>query len=88
MESDTALVRSDSRVELYSEAAVYLNLAVIVYPRYTKHDLSLRLNDPLEYACVDKILSLFSNRLECLEDLCYSLNELGLAGISFFYSLL
>ena len=82
VESDTALVGSDSRVELYSEATVYLNLTVVVYPRNTEHDLTLRLNDTLENACIDEVLSLLSNRLKSLKDFSNGLDELRLAGIS------
>ena len=87
MKSDTALVRTDRRVELDTEASVYLNLAIVVYPRNAEDDLSLRLNDSVEYACVDEVLSLFSNGLKSLKNLCNCLNELRLAGISLLYSL-
>ena len=82
MKSETALVGSDSRVELNSEASVYLYLAVVVNPRYAEDDLSLRLNDALENACVNEILSSLCNRLKALENLGYSLNKLGLTLIS------
>ncbi len=85
MESDTALVRSDCRVELYTETSVYLYLAVVVNPRYTEHKLSLRLNDALENACVDEILSLFCNGFKSLKYFSNSLKELGLCGISLLY---
>ena len=65
------------------ETSVYLYLAVVVNPRNAEDDLSLRLNDSVENACVDEVLSLFSNRLKGLENLSYRLNELRLAGISF-----
>ena len=87
VESDTALVRTDSGVELDTEASVYLNLAVVVYPRNAEDDLSLRLNDPVEYACFYEVGSLFSDRLKCLKNLCNCLNELRLAGISLLYCL-
>ena len=47
METNAALIRSDSRVELNSETAVYLNLAVIVNPGNAEENLSLGLNDSL-----------------------------------------
>ena len=50
MKSETALVRTDSAVELYAEAAVNLNLAVVVNPGYSEHDNSLGLGDSLENA--------------------------------------
>ena len=87
VESDTALVRTDRGVELDTETSVYLYLAVVVYPRNAEDDLSLRLNDSVEYACVDEVLSLFSNRLKGLKNLCNCLNELGLAGVSLLYGL-
>ena len=87
VKSDTALVRTDRRIELDTETSVHLNLAIVVHPRNAEDDLSLRLDDPVENACVDKILSLFSNGLKGLKNLCYSLNELGLAGISLLYGL-
>ena len=83
VKSDTALVRSDCRVELNSETSVYLSLAVVVYPGYTEHNLSFRLNDSLKYACVNEILSFFNYGLKALENFCYCLNEFGLACISF-----
>ena len=83
MKSKTALVWSDSRVELNSETSVYLSLAVVVYPGYTEHDLSFRLNDSFEYACINEIRSFFNYGLKALENFRYCLNEFGLACISF-----
>ncbi len=86
MKSDTALVGTYSRVELDPETTVYLDLAVVIYPGYSEYYLSLGLNYSLEHACINEILSLFSNRLECLENLGNGLYEFGLAGISLFNS--
>ena len=85
-ESDTALVGTDSGVELYAEAAVYMVLAVVVYPGNTEYNLSLGLNDALKNACLNKVGSLLYNRLNALEDLCNGLDELGLACVSLLYS--
>ena len=82
VKSDTALVRSDSRVELYSETAVYLYFAVVVYPRHAENDLALRLYYSVDNSCLYEVRSALYNGLEGLEDLFYSLKKLGFAGIS------
>ena len=85
MKSDTALVRSDSRIELYSVTAVYLNLAVVVYPRNSEDDLTLRLNESFHNACIAKAGILIKNGLNCFETLSYCLKKLRFAGVSLFY---
>ena len=50
METKTSLVRSDCTVELYTIALVYLNLALIIYPRNTEGNDALRLNQTLQNA--------------------------------------
>ena len=45
MKTQSALVRADSAVELNTEAAVYLDLAAVVYPWNSELDDSLRLDD-------------------------------------------
>lgn len=82
VKSDTALVRTDCRVELYSETTVYLYLAVVVNPRNTENDLSFRLNESVKNACLNEIGSLVDNGLEGLNNLCNSLNEFGLTLIT------
>ena len=87
VKSDTALVRTDSGVELYSESTVYLNLAVVINPGNTENDLSLRLTESGENACLNEIGSLFDNRLEGLDNLCNCLNKFGLALVALLYCL-
>ncbi|MNI01034.1 hypothetical protein D3C73_538560 [compost metagenome] len=45
METKSTFVRSDSAVELNAETTVYLNIALIVNPRYAESDQSFWLND-------------------------------------------
>ena len=44
MQTDTALVRSDRTVELYTVTGIYLNLTFIVNPWYTEFELSFRID--------------------------------------------
>ena len=85
VESETALVRSDRGVELYSESAVDLHLAFIVHPAYSELDKSLGLDDPVEYACFHEVGALCRDGLERLKHLSHSLLEFGLVGVSFAY---
>ena len=48
METDTALVRADSVVELNTIADVVLHFALIVHPGYTECHDAVRLNHPLD----------------------------------------
>src|SRR5690606_34389597 len=48
VEPQAALVGAERRVELDAEAAVDLDLPVIVHPRHPEDDLPLRLADPLD----------------------------------------
>ena len=48
METETALVRSDGTVELYTETSVDLNFAFIVNPWYTEHNNTFWFNDSLK----------------------------------------
>ena len=48
MKTKTTLVRSDSVVELYTVTGVDLNLSLVIYPRNTEFDLSVRLAQTLQ----------------------------------------
>ena len=45
-----ALVGADGAVELHAEAAVDLDLALVVHPGHAEHDLALGLHDALQDA--------------------------------------
>ena len=47
VQTDTALVRTDSAVELTAVACVYLNIAVVVHPGHTEGNHPLRLGNAL-----------------------------------------
>ncbi len=50
MEAQAAFVRPDGAVHLDTEAAVDLDVALVVKPRHAEHKHALRLYDPLENA--------------------------------------
>ena len=83
MEAKAALVRSDSGVELYTVAAVDLNLAVVVNPGNAEHDNALGLYETLNKAGCFPFGMLGNDELEALEDLFDCLKELGLTGMVF-----
>ena len=77
MEAETALVRTDGRVELNSVAAVYLYLAGIVNPGDTEAYETLRVCHAAEDIVFDKLGALLDNLLKRSENLFYCLNKLG-----------
>ena len=79
--SETALVRTKRTVELNAEAAVDLDLAVVVHPRNSEHDLSLRLGDSLDESHLLVLGVRIKNRLQGSQNLGSSLKELGLIRI-------
>ena len=83
VQSQTALVRTDCGVELYTITSVDLNLAVVVNPGYTEHDLTLRLYDSLKDASLNQVGSLFENGLKALEDFSYCLKKFAFSLVSF-----
>ena len=50
MQTQSAFVRSDRRIELNTVAAVYLYLTVVINPGYAEHDRAFRLNDALDHS--------------------------------------
>ncbi len=87
MEPQAALVRADGGVELYPEAAVYLDLAVVVHPGHPEHNLALGLHNALQNAR-GLILGVgLDNGLQRGEYLGGGLDELRLARIFLFQQL-
>ena len=48
METKTSLIRANRTVKLYTVAFIYLNLSLVIYPRYTEFELSVRLCQPFQ----------------------------------------
>ena len=65
MKSYTALVWSNGIIKLYTEASVDLNLSIVINPRYTEHNLTIRLSDSLKNCILlIKLLICINNRSE------------------------
>ena len=68
VQTQTALVRTNCRVELAAEATVYLYLAVVVYPRNTELDHTLRFYNTVDNAVGFIRRVLFYDRLQRHQD--------------------
>ena len=74
MKSETALVRADRGIELYSHRVVDLDLSLIVDPRYAEEDLALRCRQSLKesffaiffFVCLDDDAEGLKDFLDCL----------------------
>ena len=81
MEAQAALVGADGAVHLDAEAAVDLDLALVVDPGHAEHDHALGLGDALEDLGLAVLRVLLDHELEGLGHLLDGLMELGLAGV-------
>ena len=81
MEAQAALVGADRAVHLDAEAAVDLDLALVVHPGYAEHDDALGLDQPLEDARIAVGLGCLDHRVHRLDDLAHRLVELRLVGV-------
>ena len=81
-EAETSLVGSDCAVELYTEAAVDLNLAVTIDPGNTELNNALRLYETLKKACFLILGVLFDNGFEGLKDFFNGLKKLGFVSVT------
>ena len=81
METQTALVRTDSRVELYAVAKVSLNLTIVIYPSNTECEDTIGLNDTLNDLCLLELGGLVLNLLDRLQYLLNCLQVLALARV-------
>jgi hypothetical protein len=82
MKSETSLVGTSGRVELYSHSVVDLHLALVIYPGNSEQDLTLGCGQYLKQGFLT-ILFLMSldNNAEGLQHFLNSLMEFGLSGI-------
>ena len=78
VEAQAALVGADRAVHLDAEAAVDLDLALVVDPRHAEHELTLGLDDPLEDLGLAVLGVLVEHEGQRLGDLLDGLVELGL----------
>ncbi len=82
MQAQATLIGADRRVKLDTPAAVYLNLAAVIYPGYTEIDDAFRLGNALHDAVLLDFGACFYNRFKGFKYLTDSLKEFGLVGIA------
>ena len=81
MEAQTALIRTDSRVELYTVALVDLNVSVVIYPAHAELDESFGLDHTLSDVRLNIVGAALDNGLDGGQDLFNSLKKFGLVGV-------
>ena len=87
MEAQAALVGADRGVELHAEAAVDLDLALVVHPRNAEHDHALRLDDALHNAVLLQLRTRLDDRLKALEHFENRLLKLRLVRVALLHGL-
>ena len=85
MESQAALVWTDCRVKLNSEASVDLNVTVVVNPWYSELNKSFRLNQSVNNACLNDVRSLFNYWFKAFQYFLYSLKKFFFTLVSLAY---
>ena len=73
METDTTLVRSDSRVELHTITGICLYLTIVIYPCNLECKDTLRLDDTLDDLCILEFRMLIVNLFNRLQYFMYRL---------------
>ena len=84
METKTALVRADCRVELYPVTAVYLHLACVIDPCHTEADETLGVSHTAEDIVRLNFGALLDNLFKGAENLLNRLNKLRLLAVTCF----
>ena len=82
METQAALVGAECGVVLDAEAAVHMDVALVVGPRDAELDLALGLDDAVDDRQVGVFGVTLSERGDRQEDLVDGLMELGLGGVA------
>ena len=82
MQTQAAFVGTDGGVELATEAPVYLNLTIVVYPRNTELDEPFRLYQTFDDAVLFVAGILFHYQLQGFQHFFHSLQKFAFAGIS------
>ena len=82
VEPQAALVGADGAVELDAEAAVDVNIALVILPGHTELDGALRLHQAVHHAFTDQLGTGVGNRGEGGEDLPHRLVKFRLGGIA------
>ena len=82
MKAHPAFVGAKRRVELHPEAAIDLDLSLVVCPRNAKNDLSFRLADPLDQRQIE-VMGVFGHHApQAFQHFVHGLVKFRLAGIA------
>jgi hypothetical protein len=87
VEAEAALVGPDRTVEFDAEAAVHLDVALVVLPRDAEHELTFRFHEAFQDPAVLVFLVLLDHRLQGLQDLTNGLQEFRLSGVPLLYDM-
>ena len=82
MQAQAALVGADGGVELHAEAAVDLDLALVVHPGHAEHHHALRLDEALEQAVLLVSGVGVHRKAQGVQHLAHRLMEYGLARVA------
>ena len=82
MKTDAALERAERRIELDAEAAIDLDLTLVVDPRHAENDLPLRFADALDQRVLCVVRMLGDDGSEAVEHFAYGLVEFFFAWIA------
>jgi hypothetical protein len=81
VEAEAALIRADSAVHLDAEAAIDLDIAMVIEPRNTEHENAFGLHDALKNFVRNVFGMPLQHEAERVEDFLYGLMEFGLGWI-------
>src|SRR3712207_8567354 len=79
METKATLIRSDGTVELHTIAYVNMNITLVIGPRHTEHDYTLRFYETLNKLCFFKFRMLIINIFDRIKYFFNCLKEFRLA---------
>ena len=82
VKTQAALIRSQGAVHLDAKTAVHLDPAFVVDPWDAELDYPFRFDKALENFAIAILLVALNHRSNRVEDLCYSLNEFRLVGVT------
>ena len=85
VETKSAFVRTDSRVELNTVTTVYLNLSITVNPRNTEANHAFWLSNASQNIFFDVFWMFFKYRFQSAKELFNSLKEFRFMAVASFY---
>ena len=87
METQAAFIGADGAVHFDAEAAVDLNVALVIHPGHPEHDDPFRFYNSFHDLGLSVLGNAFENGFNGLRNLGYGLMKFGLIGVPGFYEL-